>query len=322
MEVVRTRTALEAALLECDAIQQENPPYNIALAPGRREVCFVSADGSSSASAMDALHRLGPVPSDRPFKAAYLLGCLLEKTSTQNMRPPVVEMLDLLAPGCPDEACLSEGLDLFRLRYAREWQNRSLRQAFARIGRDAWKRKKDQRVLGDQAHLAITDADDCEVGDGPDPQPYGPGESEENVCKDVRPVEWTPEAVASGLESLLKHCGHHLRRSRWFALLSESSLAWPVEDDRGGRLRVLSVSRGAYAACPDGIAGSLPPVPAVWQMPTGERRAALDLRAYDQLRVLTTELRRLAACGRTPLVRLGPETVLRPPAIERLLYWI
>jgi hypothetical protein len=53
-----------------------------------------------------------------------------------------------------------------------------------------------------------------------------------------------------------------------------------------------------------------------------DRQRHLDLAAYDRLRVLTTEMRRILAEERTLRLRLGRNVVLEQGRLRRLLKWV
>jgi hypothetical protein len=64
------------------------------------------------------------------------------------------------------------------------------------------------------------------------------------------------------------------------------------------------------------------PVPPGHARPPEERRAAFDLAAFDRLRVLTTELRGLAAGTGSVELRLGPHARLTRRRLQAVLRWV
>ncbi len=54
----------------------------------------------------------------------------------------------------------------------------------------------------------------------------------------------------------------------------------------------------------------------------GERHAGFTIARFDRLRVLTTELRRLAAKGNPVCVRLAPRATLSGERLARILGWL
>jgi len=61
------------------------------------------------------------------------------------------------------------------------------------------------------------------------------------------------------------------------------------------------------------------PVPPGYFHSRRERQNTLDMIAYDRLRVLTTELRRLLAQGRSVKLRFNPRGTLTGRSLSRLI---
>ena len=139
---------------------------------------------------------------------------------------------------------------------------------------------------------------------------------------DPPPFEWTPEAVSGAIESLLSRCAHLIRRARWFALLSESTLAWLVADGADGRQNLI-ILRAAQINARCELRGDAPlPRPPGGAIAWRDRQRHLDLAAYDRMRVLTTEMRRILAQERTLRLRLGRNVVLGDRQLRQLLKWL
>jgi hypothetical protein len=64
------------------------------------------------------------------------------------------------------------------------------------------------------------------------------------------------------------------------------------------------------------------PLPSGVAIAWRDRQRHLDLAAYDRLRVLTTEMRRILAEERTLRLRLGRKAVLAEGQLRRLLRWV
>lgn len=60
LQVTECRSPLEAALLETDEIKKWDPPYNVNLKSGRREMTFFNRDFSSYSKVQDEIHQIGP----------------------------------------------------------------------------------------------------------------------------------------------------------------------------------------------------------------------------------------------------------------------
>jgi hypothetical protein len=105
-------------------------------------------------------------------------------------------------------------------------------------------------------------------------------------------------------------------------MLSESTLAWSVADDTGSRTNLV-ILRAAQVSARRELGGDDPlPLPHGAAIAWRDRQRHLDLAAYDRLRVLTTEMRRILAQGRTLRLRLGRSTVLSEGGLQRLLRWV
>jgi hypothetical protein len=128
--------------------------------------------------------------------------------------------------------------------------------------------------------------------------------------------------VSSAIESLLYRCAHLIRRARWFVMLSESTLAWSVAD--GGESRQnLVILRAAQIKMRSELRGDDPlPLPPGGAIAWRDRQRHLDLAAYDRLRVLTTEMRRILAEERALRLRVGCNAVLGESQLRRLLKWV
>jgi len=131
-----------------------------------------------------------------------------------------------------------------------------------------------------------------------------------------------PEDVAHLIEGVIRRAAHLIRRTRWFCILSESSLAWtsPAGGDHGKIL--LSLKKGAVAYREKLGIGQKVPVPQDYASPPCLRKQDIDLMTYDRLRVLTTELRRLVAEGRNVELRLRPSAKLGNSELEKVLRWV
>ena len=132
---------------------------------------------------------------------------------------------------------------------------------------------------------------------------------------------WDAERVTLALEETVLRAAHAVRRARWLVRLSESSLAWAEPDDPE-RLRVLVIHGGVVAERAELAPGAALPLPPGHARPAAERRAGFDLARFDRLRVLTTELRTLAAGAASVELRLGLHVRLSQPRLRRTLRWL
>ena len=139
---------------------------------------------------------------------------------------------------------------------------------------------------------------------------------------DDDPYTWTPEDVANLIESVIRRAAHLIRRSRWFCMLSEASLAWtsPLAGDHDKIL--ISLKEGAVVHRGKLRVDETVPATSNYATPAGRRKQNIDLMTYDRLRVLTTELRRLVAEGRDIELRLRPTAILANPHLKKVLRWV
>ncbi len=305
LEVTPTASALEAALLESGEIKRVCPPYNKALQEGRRQLVFGAKDFRSFSPIPDGTHHIGPLPGSKAFAAVHDIGSLLQQGVPKLDRLQETATENLLAippPQGPDPHCFIEGLRLFRHRHAGLPTAETIWPALMRIGTRCWK-----NALETEENKIDEDGDTRLDPEGQtDPQPF----------------EWTPEAVTGAIESLLCRCAHMIRRARWFAMLSECTLAWSVADGTGSRQNLV-ILRAAQMSARCELRGDDPlPLPPGVAIAWRDRQRHLDLAAYDRLRVLTTEMRRILAEERTLRLRLGRNAVLGEGRLRRLLRWV
>lgn len=221
----------------------------------------------------------------------------LQETSSENL-------LGIPPPQAPDPQCFVEGLRLFRYQNTSLPAAETIWPALMRIGTRSWKDALGTKEKG--------------VDENGDTRSDPEGQT------DPPPFEWTPEAVTGAIESLLCRCVHLIRRARWFALLSESTLAWSVADSDGSESRQnLVILRAAQMSARSELRGDDPlPLPPGCAIAWRDRQRHLDLAAYDRLRVLTTEMRRILAEERALRLRLGRNAVLGESRMRRLLRWV
>ena len=204
----------------------------------------------------------------------------------------------------PEPQCFVEGLRVFQHQHNGLPAAETIWPALMRIGTKCWKDALETKEKG--------------IGEDGDTRPDPEGQT------DPPPFEWTPEAVSGAIESLLCRCAHLIRRARWFAILSESTLAWSVADSDGAESRQnLVILRAAQMSARSELRGGDPlPLPPGCAIAWRDRQRHLDLAAYDRLRVLTTEMRRILAKERTLRLRLGRNAVLGEGRLRRLLKWL
>lgn len=131
---------------------------------------------------------------------------------------------------------------------------------------------------------------------------------------------WTPEFVQVSLEWLALRAALARRRAVWLTRLFDSSLVWREPGDNYARLLVVENGEVAVSAAAD--ADAPPPIPRGYRSTAAARREAFTLASFDRLRVLTTELKRLAAAGAPVALRLGAGPALDGPRLASALWWV
>lgn len=286
-----TETALEAALLESDEIKRLAPPFNIALSAAGRDVWFATADLREVRPGPGPDHSTGPLVSPAALEALSALRAVLAagEPAPLAQRARAVGVEPAYAPG-PDP--FADGL----ARFVREHGPVASARGLLRLGARLWARRCVAAVER-----------------GPD------GAVAEEPPTTSRPA-WDAERVAHALEETVVRAAHAVRRARWLCRLSESSLAWA--EPGATRLRLLEIQGGTVTARMDLEPGAPVPVPSGHARTLADRRASFDVATFDRLRVLTTELRGLAAGGATVEVRLGPHARLSRHRLRTVLRWV
>lgn len=310
IDFTETGSALEAAVLESDEIKHHRPPYNRALRPERRGLVFLTRDLKQHSPHCDQRFRIGPLPHGRlPDVLLAFAACF-----SYGLDPPVEALIRFatlaLAPGAdlePAVQCLQEGFRLFLGTHPSSLQKRSVLGIVTSVGAGLWRRQLEAAAGPDaQADAETENSDDARTDRGPT----------------AERTDWTPADIAGAIESVLKRSAYLIRRARWYCLLSESSLTW-ASQRYPDELKHLMVFEGGGIASGDVLpaSGNLP-VPPGFGRPWLERRRQLDLVAYDRMRVVTTELRRLCSQGRRIALRLGPNRCLGSSEVQKALPWV
>jgi hypothetical protein len=130
------------------------------------------------------------------------------------------------------------------------------------------------------------------------------------------PRRWDPERVVRHLERGVAQAHQLLERARWLCLLHDSAVAF--REPGSERTRLLRVAAGQVVEACDLGPDERVPAPG-GSRPLRERQAAFDRSAYDRLRTLTSELKRILRDGGQVVVGLGRGQRRRP---QGLLRWV
>jgi len=270
IEFTRTPSALEAALLENETIKTLRPPYNVQLAVQDQRVWYGTRDFTAAAPAPDPRFCVGPIPSQyslRPLSALIALSS--GAPATPLLRSQAVGVSDLWTP---EEAVFAAG-------WAEIVARHSAVLALAALS----PRKAALRL----AKLLLN----------------APNKAAEEPESDDKPQGWDPERVARHIERAAAHAFQTARRARFLQLLHDCDIVYC--EPGGARARRLLLRDGALVDALDVV---LDWVPGELARARGPRRTleSFDRAKYDRLRVLSSELKRIARDGGHVSVHFGP----------------
>ena len=300
-----TATALEAALLETDEIKAHSPPYNKALREENREIAFACDRLQEISARCDGRFRIGPFPSSGLLDPLVHLLKLLEGPTPDTFESDVISQTLGIPPDyAPDPDCFLEGLSLLKREYA----------GWIRKGREAALVVRLGRLL----HLRKLEEEAIELSDDHDDNDEYP--EEDRV--DPEQAEWTAERVFSHLEGLLRGGARSVRRAAWFCRLCDSVVVWSQKGSPDRRCHYITLSGGRIEDSGVLRVGQEVPFSSPPRRSRLERMEQIDIACYDRLRVLTTELKRLAKEQRLHCVEMGPHLTMDPERAGRALEWV
>lgn len=280
LSMTTTESALEAALAEADEIKRLRPPYNVALTTEGRSLWFASSDLASIARAPDERHCRGPLSSPLAVSSLAALASALDGRGP--LDPTAI--LGIPERYAPSSERLRQGISRFVEEHG-EVVSGGL-GALLRLGSSLWGEDLSQAT------------------------------SEDPLPADL-PREPTPADIALALARLVATAAHALRRGRFLTRLVDSTVVWREATSVGTRMLV--IARGEVIGREAVPEASAAPPPPGGDRPWAERRAAMDIGAFDRLRVLTTELRRVIAEGSPAELRFDPRRALSGDGLRRAL---
>ena len=274
-----TASILEAALLECDTIKQLDPPYNVHLRSGDRSAWFAARDLREAVSIPDDGHGIGPLPSQRALSALWAMTLLAEGTEPS----PMLRAAVLAVPAAfgPDEPLFIEGWRGFVADYLRGSERPAARR-IAHAARSLWLERGRTELEVDPADESARDA-------------------------------WDLARVRRRLERSLLQTGLLVRRARWLCLLADATVAFRERDMQNARALVIASGNIIERHELESVTAVVG-LPARRPQTRRMRQSSFDAAAYDRLRVLATEIRRVHEEGGEVAVRIGAHTF----AAERL----
>lgn len=136
---------------------------------------------------------------------------------------------------------------------------------------------------------------------------------------DASPATLPP---VQALETLVRRAAWELRKVRWYALLSESVVAWTEVTGRKYKRVVAVIEKGQLAKCADLVGGENLPVPPGYRKRFSERQRQLDLAALDRMKVVTSEIKRIMRNDRWIVIRASPMITMDQARITKMLKWL
>ena len=300
LDYICTPTALEAALLECDLIQQHRPPYNIMLKPGDRTPVFYSPDFQAAGVPGDPHLSVGPIPSAQALTAFCFIvtQCGRRNPVLPEETAALAEAFGIPAPYLPPRDALADGLGWYRQNCGHCGDFVLTARKLLGRGMRLWRRPK----AGAEAPAEDSEAETAATGSG---------------------GEWTPPAVIDMLDGIVRRGSHLVRRGRWLTILANAAVHWDTGPPGTARRQVLIVSQGhidimvgpTAMACRNAAPPTVPSRQAC-------RQIFQSAATYDRLRVLTTEIRRLAGEDRPVKILPAVGGPIAKRGLGRLLNFI
>jgi len=306
-----TETALEAALKESDEIKYLSPPYNIALQERERRVVFFSKNLRSCNENPCRHHNIGPFSTQKFMTSIAKMTELLNENETLSIESPAIqEILGSPQEFAPDEKCFAKGIQMFKEEFIDKTQGHFSHSSLLKLGSLFWKERLDERIASELAIEDLSKEDEDSAFEL---------EAEEGT---TGLPSWSPEKVARALKSIIRTGAHQARRARWFCRLSESTVAWDDKIRKSKERHVIVFEQGKIYSVDKLESMTKKPIPPGFAKPHRERQKNMDLRAFDRMRVLTTELKRLSAEKRGLEVCFGPQIILKDEQLQRILKWV
>lgn len=282
--VTTVATALEAALLECDEIKRLDPPYNVQLRARHRSAWFASRSWATSSPASNDVHVTGPMPSPNAIAGIAAIRAVLEDHEG-GAHQRTASLTD-------DQRSAMTGVP----------------RAFAppaELFSEVWQVVLADHFRGDRApRRKILDA----------AKQIDPKMLEEEARADEPIDTWDLARVRRHIERTIASEVAVIRRSRLLALLTDCHIAFREASDRNV-VRHLVIAGGEITSAYDSLSFE-PITPQGRPPPRGSRLRCFDAARYDRLRVLSTELRRIADEGGAVIVNVGHHRLSMMPGTK------
>jgi DNA polymerase-3 subunit epsilon len=309
LQVTECDTPLEAAILETDEIKRLNPPYNVVLKTGRRQLVYYDRELREWSSERNTQHMVGP------FSGPYLIEPIVRLSRSLETG----EFDELIFFDFIEKELIQEGFTIFVQNWNLPESCRSPRQFMAFALRH-YKKLLRLRALAVATALAAATAQgesrNTDITDGAtvENDAVGIDIEDDGEIEDLSEIELTAEEIAEKFERMFLRAARSYVQSKALCALANSFIAFCD----CGKSKILQVSNGVItdmtAGCskkselmasiseefitensltvnePIGtyiFGGSEPPVVT----------SSMDLLTFDRMRVLLSELGRVSAAG-------------------------
>jgi len=310
LTVTPTRTALEAAIRESDEIKRLAPPFNRALQIHGRRIMFASLDLDSRIHPKpDREHPLGPLASPRSIASLGSLLDILSGGARKINRRCIAQALDISPPTLPDRAIFMEGVRNFQAEHQTDFTQGGRYAYVMRMGARFWRQKLEEKSIRAAAETENHEERNASAN------------GEETAAAEYAPGTWDADRVGRVIKSIIRIGAWLLRRATWYVRLSEAVAAWSDRDNPQIR-HVIEITEGKVLFAETISVHEKMPEPDGHRRPVSERQAHFDIYAYDRMRILTTELRRIIEDGRPVDLCLKPGCCLTQDQLRIMLPWV
>lgn len=281
LQLTECDTPLEAAILESDEIKRLNPPFNVVLKVGRRQLIYYNRELTQWSATADSQYCLGPFSG--PFLIEPVLR-LSNSLTTGDFDPEI--FFEFIEP-----ELLLEGFNCFRDAVGLSECCTSPRSLMAFAVRN-YKRLVQARLRAAKA-IETALSEESALLDADLQFPSGPKDLEDEIELE-EDVELTPEEIAGKFERMLLRAAKAFLQARVISSLCNAS----IEFNDGGIAKTLAVQQGRIrTANTEPNLSHTSSSTALSADSKNEPSFVMDLNTFDRLRVLLSELGRVSANG-------------------------